>query len=189
MEDSIFLDEPMRDFDLNDYKPKRYSPAVYVTTERKQKAGWPSGMWLDLTSFDDYDQFIEVCERLHSDESEPEFIVAKHCNFPERYLESTMLYEDEFDEIREYDGLSESEKEMLDAYCEWKCEIHADMTVVEEACRGKWSNEEEFCEEMAKEWFNIPDDLERYIDYEKMAEDFFFGDFYHDGTFVWDEYC
>ena len=44
------------------------NPAVYVGTYYKHNCGSLYGMWVDLTSFLDYDDFMEFCHLLHIDE-------------------------------------------------------------------------------------------------------------------------
>ena len=50
------------------------NPAVYVGTYHKYNCGSLYGMWVDLTSFLDYDDFMEFCHLLHIDEEDPEFM-------------------------------------------------------------------------------------------------------------------
>lgn len=48
---------------------------------------------------------------------------------------------------------------------------NASIETVEEAYRGTWNTFEEFCEEVLNEAYDIPDHIECYIDYEKVAYD------------------
>ena len=50
------------------------NPAVYCGTYRKYNEGSIDGAWLDLASFKDYDEFMEVCRLLHRDEEDPELM-------------------------------------------------------------------------------------------------------------------
>lgn len=49
-------------------------PSVYVGTYGKYNDGSLCGLWIDLSSFDDYDEFINFCYAIHSDESDPELM-------------------------------------------------------------------------------------------------------------------
>ena len=63
-------------YDINDYRAdyKEEHPAVYVGTYRKYNEGSLYGAWLDITKFEDYDEFISVCKFLHRDEEDPELM-------------------------------------------------------------------------------------------------------------------
>ena len=48
------------------------NPSVYCGTYGKYNNGSLFGLWLDITKFNDYDEFIDVCRQLHADEEDPE---------------------------------------------------------------------------------------------------------------------
>ena len=50
------------------------NPSVYCGTYRKYNNGSLFGLWLDITKFNDYDEFIDVCRQLHADEEDPELM-------------------------------------------------------------------------------------------------------------------
>lgn len=51
------------------------TPAVFVGTWSKYNEGRAlAGMWVDLTTFDSYEEFLEFGERLHADEADPELM-------------------------------------------------------------------------------------------------------------------
>jgi antirestriction protein len=50
--------------------------------------------------------------------------------------------------------------------------------LLEECYRGEFDTEVDFVQSLAEETMNIPDDLAYYIDYEKMARDWFINDFF-----------
>ena len=43
-------------------------PAIYCGTYKKYNEGSLFGAWLDLRTFDSYEEFIDVCKQLHADE-------------------------------------------------------------------------------------------------------------------------
>lgn len=47
-----------------------YTPRVYVGTYYKYNNGSLKGKWVDLSEFNDRDEFIEYCHQLHADEGE-----------------------------------------------------------------------------------------------------------------------
>ena len=50
------------------------NPSIYCGTYAKYNDGDISGMWLDLTKFCDYEEFMDICRQLHIDEEDPEFM-------------------------------------------------------------------------------------------------------------------
>ncbi len=67
------------------------NPAVYVGTYRKYNEGSLFGMWVDLTACANYDEFIEVCHKLHADEDDPELMYQDFEYFPRRFPLRTRL--------------------------------------------------------------------------------------------------
>ena len=49
-------------------------PAIYCGTYKKYNEGSLFGAWLDLRTFDSYEEFIDVCKQLHADEEDPELM-------------------------------------------------------------------------------------------------------------------
>lgn len=47
---------------------------LYVGTYRKYTEGSLFGAWLDLSNYEDYEEFMDACRELHKDESDPEFM-------------------------------------------------------------------------------------------------------------------
>ena len=47
---------------------------IYVSTYKKYNNGSLSGKWLDLNDYTSYEDFINACKLLHSDEKNPEFM-------------------------------------------------------------------------------------------------------------------
>lgn len=60
-------------------------PMVYVSTYAKYNEGGLSGEWVDLDEFDNKQSFYEECRRIHSDETDPEFLMEDYENFPDKY--------------------------------------------------------------------------------------------------------
>lgn len=60
---------------INDHKsPCDGEPSVYCGTYGKYNDGSLCGLWIDLSSFDDYDEFINFCKAIHADEEDPELM-------------------------------------------------------------------------------------------------------------------
>ena len=58
----------------------------------------------------------------------------------------------------------------------------------EEANCGKWDSEEEFAENLMRECYNIPQELENYIDFKKFADELFMFDYEMCGDYVLRKY-
>ena len=50
------------------------TPSIYVGTYAKYNNGSIFGAWLDLTEYDDAEDFYKACAELHKDEQDPEFM-------------------------------------------------------------------------------------------------------------------
>ena len=94
------------------------NPSVYCGTYGKYNNGSLFGLWLDITKFNDYDEFIDVCRQLHADEEDPELMFQDYECFPRELYSESCMDEDTFDQILEYGELSEDEKEAVDNFLE-----------------------------------------------------------------------
>ncbi len=179
----------MEDYNLDDYRyTGNGNPAVYVGTYHKYNCGSIFGAWIDLTKFYDYEEFIDVCRDLHCDEEDPELMAQDYENFPEAFYTEGFISEEQFDKIREFADLSDDDKEMYLAYMEWQ-NGPDDIESIREICRGKWDSEEEFAQDLVLSCGlldGVSDMLANYFDYEKFTRDLFCGDYYFDGTYVWE---
>lgn len=90
-------------------------PALYVGTYGKYNGGSIFGAWIDLTNFDDYDDFLEVCRELHSDEADPEFMFQDFECFPRKFYCESGMRED-FDELVEWMELDEEQRNIVEEY-------------------------------------------------------------------------
>lgn len=149
------------------------NPAVYVGTYGKYNGGSLDGMWVDLTTFSDYDEFIEFCEAIHSDEDDPELMFQDYENFPKQWYDE-FIYEDEFDKIIEYANLSDNEQEAVDAYFD-EISDNAEIYEIIEKWQGEWDDEEAFAQHIFEECYehNLSDFAIRYFDMEAFARDLF----------------
>lgn len=152
------------------------NPALYVGTYRKYNEGSLYGAWLDLTTFDDYDDFMQTCRYLHADEHDPELMYQDFQDFPESYYHEGWLDEKTFDAIREYAELSEDEQDAYRAYCKY-----ADAPTIEnfrDNYCGEYPsikdyleyNDEEVCLFLNMEYDEF-DRLRSYIDFEAIARE------------------
>lgn len=152
----------------NNYENK--TPAVYVGTYGKYNSSSIFGMWVDLTTFDSYEEFLEFGERLHADEADPELMFQDYECFPSEYYGESHL---EFDEIIEWYNLDEDEREAFEAYIEIEGK-YATIERFQEAYFGHFDTPEEFAEELYLNnggMENVPEWLINHIDWSSVWRD------------------
>ena len=189
---NVEVDDEVEEFDLSLYALKGFNgnPAVYVGTYGKYASGSLRGVWLDLTTFADYDEFLAVCAYIHRDEADPEFMAQDFEGFPREWNTEGFMSEREFDLIREFAELDDDEREAFEVYVAAFGSSRDDSTIFDnfrEAYCGKWSNEEEYAEQLAEDCCMLegaPEFLKSYFDYKAFARDLFIDDYYFDSGFV-----
>ena len=116
-------------------------PSVYVGTYGKYNDGSLCGLWIDLSTFNDYDEFIDFCKAIHADEEDPELMAQDYEGFPRQWYNEGFMSEDDFDNILEYSDMCDKHgQEAVDDYLEF----HDELDNFEEACCGEWDSEEDF---------------------------------------------
>ena len=152
------------------------NPAVYCGTWAKYNDGNLDGMWIDLTTFSDYDEFINFCNALHADEEDPELMFQDYEGFPLSWYDE-WISEQTFNKIQSYTELCEKyEQDAVDA---WLCICCDDeLEKFEEFYIGEYRSEEEFAEELFNECYCdaircLPDSMRDYFDYERFAQHLF----------------
>ena len=155
------------------------SPALYCGTYGKYNSGNLSGMWVDLSTFDDYEDFVNFCLAIHADESEPELMYQDYENMPGSLYHESMG-EKGFNKIEEYCELcDEYSVEAVDDFLEWYSPEDLDM--MHDSYAGVYDSEEDFAREIVSDCYdieNIMGNLACYFDYEAFARDLFMGDYY-----------
>ena len=176
-----------QDLELHRHHYTSNLPAVYCGTYAKYNCGDLSGMWLDLCSFDTYEEFIEFCTQLHADEHDPELMFQDFENFPSTWYCESCMSEEIFEKILQFADLDQDER---NAFCEF-IDMRGESATIEdfeEANCGKWDSEEEFAENLMRECYNIPQELENYIDFKKVADELFMFDYEMCGDYVLRKY-
>ena len=152
-------------------------PSVYVGTYGKYNDGSLCGLWIDLSTFDDYDEFINFCKAIHADEEAPELMAQDFECFPRQWYNEGFITEEDFDHIKEYTEMCEKHSaEAVDDYLEF----HDDLDDFEEAYCGEWDSEEDFARHIVEECYNLEKtmgDLARYFDYEAFGRELFMYDY------------
>ena len=158
------------------------SPALYCGTYGKYNSGNLRGMWVDLSTFDYYEEFEAFCFAIHADEADPELMYQDYENMP-RSLYHESMGEEGFNKIAEYCELCDDYSvEAVDDFLEWSSSD--DLGRMHDAYVGVYDSEEDFAEEIVSDCYDLEKtmgDLACYFDYEKFARDLFMCDYYFGG--------
>lgn len=158
---------------------------VYVGTYAKYNNGNLAGKWLTLSDYATKDEFIEACNKLHSDEADPELMfqdwqgaaaaAISECDVP--------------DMVWDFEALDDSDKATVAAWMETQhgsLEDALDYALTDFV--GVYDSEQDFAEQQLEGSEEIPSWLEPYIDYESYGRDLLTGFSYgeHEGRlWVW----
>lgn len=138
--------EPLTAEEINLHKNnyENETPAVYIGTYGKYNEGSLFGCWVDLTTFESYDELLEFGERLHADEADPELMFQDYECFPREYYGESHL---DFEEIKAWYNLDSDEQEAFEAYIEYEGRS-ASIEKFQEAYSGHFDTPEEFAEDL-----------------------------------------
>lgn len=155
------------------------SPALYCGTYGKYNSGNLRGIWVDISTFDDYEDFENFCLAIHADEEDPELMYQDFENMPDSLYHESMG-EEEFKKIAEYCELCDDYSvEAVDDFLEW--DSTEDLDNMHDAYVGVYDSREDFAREIVSDCYdieNIMGNLACYFDYEAFARDLFMGDYY-----------
>lgn len=150
-------------------------PALYVGTYSKYNDGNIYGKWLQLDTFSDYNEFIEVCKLIHSDEADPEFMFQDCSDLPSVFYNESGYSEEEWDAMMEYVNLDDNKKEAYKEYSEYF--PNPNIEDFEDRWNGEFDSETAFAEYMVDIMnVNVPKHLDwliQYFDYEAYARTLF----------------
>ena len=170
------------DLDFHKYDYRSGNPAVFCCTYHKYNEGrsLTGGMWLDLSSFSCYDDFMAACRWLHRDESDPEFMFLDYENFCAAWYSESCMDEDTFDRIQEYAALDADEQEAFEAFLDVTCDKNVSFDDFRERYCGKWDSEREFAEHLCDDldmFHNVPESISRFFNYKAFARELFMSDY------------
>ena len=84
------------------------NPSIYCGTYGKYSGEEGiRGLWIDLTTFSDYDDFLNFCYAIHADEEDPELMAQDYEGFPRQWYYVGFMSEDNFDNILEYSEMGD----------------------------------------------------------------------------------
>lgn len=163
----------------HEWKHDSESPALYCGTYGKYNLGNFNGMWVDVSTFESYDDFLNFCKAIHADEDDPELMFQDGENIPDS-LCSESMGEEGFNKILKYcDLCDEYSVEAVEDFLEW--DSTDDLGRMHDAYVGVYDSEEDFAEEIVSDCYdldNMMGSLACYFDYEKFARDLFMCDYY-----------
>ena len=149
------------------------TPKIYVGTYAKYNDGSIDGKWITISDYNTYEEFVDACRELHSDEDDPEFMVQDYENFPEKwYHEGGLPTEEEFDKINEYYMMDDSEKDAYAAYVSYTDNDSIDD--FHDAYQGQFDSAEDFAYHIVDSmgWDSLgQENLDMYFDYDSFGRD------------------
>ena len=156
------------------------SPALYCGTYGKYNSGDLRGMWVNVSTFDCYEEFEAFCFAIHADEADPELMYQDFENIPDSLYRESMG-EEGFNNILKYCELCDeyNVSAVGDFLKFYKPEY---LHMMPDAYEGAYCSREEFAEEKANEDFNLEKmmgNLADYFDYASYARDLFINDYYY----------
>lgn len=158
------------------------SPALYCGTYGKYNSGNLSGMWVDVSTFDDYEDFANFCCAIHADEADPELMYQDYENMP-RSLYHESMGEEGFNNILKYCELCDDYSvSAVDDFLEFYSPEYLDE--MHDSYAGVYDSKEDFAREIVNECYDIEKmmgNLSYYFDYDAFARDLFLSD-YHFGS-------
>ena len=156
------------------------SPALYCGTYGKYNSGDLRGMWVDLSTFDSYDDFLNFCKAIHADEDDPELMYQDSKNIHYALYRESMG-EKVFNNIKKYCELcDEYGVSAVNDFLEWR--TPDDLCDMYDAYMGVYDSKEDFAREIVKECYDIEKmmgNLSYYFDYDAFARDLFINDYYY----------
>ena len=166
----------------HEWKHESDSPALYCGTYGKYNSGNFNGMWVNVSTFDSYDDFLNFCKAIHADEEDPEIMCQDGENIPDS-LCSESMGEKEFNKLLEYCELCD-DYGVSAVYDFLELFSPEDLDRMPDAYAGVYDSKEDFAREIVNERCDIDKmmgDLAYYFNYEALTRDLFIGDYYFGG--------
>lgn len=158
----------------HEWKHESESPALYCGTYGKYNSGNFNGVWLNVSTFDSYEDFVNFCKAIHADEEDPELMFQDGENIPDSLCHESMGAE-EFNNLLKYCELRDEYNVFaVEDFLEFYKPEYLDMMPY--AYVGVYDSREDFAKEEAINKFNpekIMGDFADYFDYDAYARDLF----------------
>ena len=155
------------------------NPSIYCGTYGKYSGEKGiCGLWIDLTTFYDYDDFVNFCYAIHADEEDPELMFQDYEAFPKKWYDESSFDEDSFEAVREYSDMCDKySADAVDAFIDWDCEK---LEHFEDCYVGEYDSEEDFARHIVNECYDLErsmGNLADYFDYERFGRELFMYDY------------
>ena len=146
------------------------TPRIYVADLAAYNNGVYHGIWIDATEDVDSirDQINEMLKNSPEDSSE-EFSIHDFENFGDYKVEE---YSD-IEILHEVAAFIQEHNDVAIAALSYTSELDEAKEMVDERYHGCYDSEEEFAEQLYDDCYTIPEHLQYYIDYKKIARDLF----------------
>ena len=172
------LDSLQEAISNHEWKHDSDSPALYCGTYGKYNSGSLYGMWVDLSTFDDYEDFVNFCYAIHADENDPELMYQDSKNIHYALYRESMG-EKVFNNIKKYCELCDEYGVFaVNDFLEWFTPGY--LYRMPDIYVGVYDSEEDFARELVDECYDLDKmmgDLAGYFDYEAFARDLFINDY------------
>ncbi len=156
-------------------KTTQSSIRIYVACLAAYNNGILHGRWIDADQ--DEESIREEIQEMLKESPIPgaeEWAIHDYEGFEGIKLSEYESIED----VARFAQLIEKHGEAYAAYAGFIGEDYATEEHFQEDYQGEWDSEEKFAEDLAEETMNIPEHLQFYIDYEKLANDLFINDYF-----------
>lgn len=147
---------------------------IYVGTYEKYNGGSIAGDWLYFDDYSDFEDLKNAIIELHQDEKDPEYMIQDTDNDYLKMIDESM----NFDELEKaFDTYTEIENDSLDtdaikAYVSIFGKF--DKSDFEDRYQGEFDSVEAYAEDYAEQTGmleGIPDNIQRYFDFEAFGRD------------------
>lgn len=139
-------------------------PMVCATNKKPSKAGENIYLYVDLTTFRDYDDMIEFCKRFFQQEK---IFILYGLNFPAEYIDDEFWYND----IIQFADLEEDQKNAIYTYI-WYYGVRGVHAILD-IFIGTFVNEEEAAKYIVENNLlkhELPDNIKNCKDYDQVYE-------------------
>ena len=166
----------------HEWKHESDSPALYCGTYGKYNSGSLCGMWVNVSTFESYDDFENFCKAIHADEEDPELMYQDFANIHDSLYHESMG-EEEFNNLLKYCELCDDfVVDAVDDFLElFRPE---DLDRMDDSYMGVYDSKEDVAREIVNDCYDLDKmmgNLSYYFDYEAFARDLFMCD-YHFGS-------
>ena len=156
-------------------KTTQITPKVYVACLAAYNNGYLHGAWIDANQ-----QAEAIYEAIKAMLAKSPIANAEEWAIHdyEGFCGLRLSEYESIEKVAEMAAMIEEHGEAWAKFAEYEGVEYATLERFEEAYAGEWSSEEDFAQDLASETMEIPQHLEFYIDYDKLARDLFINDYY-----------